>query len=169
MNGLPYDTGAEFPEHLEPLRIPESYRDVNGHMNIRYHFDLCALAIRRAMECSGLTVEYSTTQRHGFFTAEQHMVFSSEVHIGDLVRATVALIARGRQSVHGVCLLLDESTRTVATTVEFVAIHVSLDSRAAAPWPAGVAERIDTALIDESAVEVLPQCGAMGVRRQSPA
>lgn len=168
MTVLNHETAGGFPEYLAVAAVPEGFRDENGHMNVRHHFDLAASAIRGFMDWAGIGSEYAGERHCGFFTVEQHIRFESEVEIGDMVRATVAVIGRGPKTVHGIAILLNDTTRAVATTVEFVAVHVDLQSRSAVPFPDAIGMRIDGARVsDHGVLSGLPLCGVMGVSRRS--
>lgn len=170
MTVLTYEMARGLPEHLAAAAVPESFRDENGHMNVRYHFDLAATAIRGFMDWAGIDAGYSAARHCGFFTVEQHIRFNSEVEIGDVVRSTVVAIASAPKTVHGMALLLNETTATIATTVEFVAVHVDLDSRSAVPFPEDVSQRLgEVCESDSDVLSLLPLCGAMGVSRRPSA
>lgn len=156
------------PTVVGPRTIPGSFQDVNGHVNVRHHFDLILESIKNCMAGVGLNDDYAIHAHHGFFTVEQHVQFHSEVHVGDTVRTVVVVRGRGRRAIHGMCLLVNETNGSVATSAEFTTVHVDLDQRATVDFPAHIAAEVDRAIDQSGADELdLPWCGAMGIRERS--
>ena len=79
--------------------------------------------------------------------------------------ARVRLLGRSERAAHVLVYLLDETHERVACVVEEVFLHIDLESRLTAPWPAEVAEALDARVAEhrklpfESATS-----GALGLR-----
>lgn len=73
-----YEQVVGLPRELGPIRVPESFRDENDHMNIRHYFDLCVEAAGQVFERIGFTDDYRSGRGHGVFTAEHHIRYYAE-------------------------------------------------------------------------------------------
>ncbi|WP_040839452.1 thioesterase family protein [Nocardia brevicatena] len=160
-----YRQVTRLPRELGPLVIPEEFRDENDHMNVRHYFDLCIEAAGRVFDRIGITDDYRAERGQGFFTAEHHIRYYSETRVGDEVSAYFRGIERSDKVVHGMALLVNDTTERLACTLELVGIHVDLTSRSVTPFAPDTATAIDRELRSVDVAWSAPVCGAMGVRR----
>jgi acyl-CoA thioesterase FadM len=105
--------------------IPSAYEDENGHMNIRHYFDLEAQAIAEVFDRMGITDDYRATRGQGFFTAEHHIRYYAEVHVGDRVSVHARIVERSDKVVHAMAFLVDDTTERLASTLEVTATSTS--------------------------------------------
>ena len=160
-----YDQVVRLPREYGPLVVPPEFEDANGHMNIRHYLDLGAEAIDIAFRRIGLTDDYRATRKQGFFTAEHHLNYYAEVHVGHRVSAYFRIVERSDKIIHGMALLVDDTTEALANTLEVVAPHVDLTTRRVVPFAPDVAEAVDRELaITEQVDWPAPVCGVMGTR-----
>jgi len=160
-----YDQIVQLPRELGPLVVPPQFEDANGHMNIRHYLDLGAEAIDIAFRRIGLTDDYRATRRQGFFTAEHHLKYYAEVHVGHQVSAYFRIVERSDKVIHGMALLVDDTTESLANTLEVVAPHVDLTTRRVVPFASDIADAVDRELaVTEQVDWPVPVCGAMGIR-----
>ncbi|MDV2477083.1 thioesterase [Rhodococcus zopfii] len=163
-----YPQVVALPRECGPDAVPAEYEDENGHMNIRHYFDIEARAIAVVFDRMGITDEYRSTRGQGFFTAEQHVAYYSEVHVGDRVSVHARIIERSDKVVHAMAFLVDDTTERLASTLEVTATHVDLATRRVVPFAADVADSIDRELArTEPAGWPAPVCGAMGIRTRA--
>lgn len=161
-----YDQVAALPREWGPVRIPEAYQDENGHMNVRHYFDLGVAAIGVVVERMGVTEEYRDGRGQGFFTAEHHIRYHAETHVGDEVSVHFRGIERSAKVLHAVALLVNDTTARLVAALEVVAVHVDLRTRGVVPFPPDLAASIDRELAATATLDwPAPVCGAMGVRR----
>jgi acyl-CoA thioester hydrolase len=160
-----YGQVVALPREHGPLTIPAAFEDGNGHMNVRYYFDLCLRAIDAVFNRFGLTPEYRTSRAQTFFTAEHHIRYYSETHVGDHVSVHVRILDRSDKVVHALALLVDDTTRELAGTLELIAVHVDMSTRRPVAFAADFAAAIDQELAAGAADWPAPVCGSMGIRR----
>lgn len=157
----------ELPCQLSGFVVPSSFEDENGHMNIRHYLDIAARVIASVFAAVGVTDEYRGTLGMGFFTAEHHLSYVSEVVVGESVSGYFRTLARSDKVVHAMVFLVNDTRRRLAYTLELVAPHVDLTARRTAPMPADLAAAWDAQLSAVTHVAwAAPVCGAMGVRRR---
>ena len=122
-------------------------------------------SIDTAFRRIGLTDDYRTTRKQGFFTAEHHLKYYAEVHVGHRISAYFRIVERSDKIIHGMALLVDDTTEALANTLEVVAPHVDLTTRRVVPFAPDVAEAVDREIaITEQVDWPAPVCGVMGTR-----
>ncbi len=160
-----YDQVVRLPREFGPLIVPPEFEDANGHMNIRHYLDLGAEAIDIAFRRIGFTDEYRAIRRQGFFTAEHHLKYYAEVHVGHRVSAYFRIVERSDKIIHGMTFLVDDTTETLANTLEVIAPHVDLTTRRVAPFASDIADAVDREIATTDQADwSIPVCGVMGIR-----
>ena len=146
--------------------VPPEFEDFNGHMSIAHHMAIQNEAGPKFLEVMGLTEEHLAERRTSIFDAEHHLLYMGEVMVGDEVAVHGRMIGRSEKAVHGIAFLADLTREELSSTLEWVSIHVDLDSRRPAPWPDDLAALIDDAIARDDAGWEPPLCGSMGVSRE---
>ena len=156
-------------EKLEPLpmvyraTIPERYRDMMGHMNIRWYLELYDEAGVFLFERIGLTEAHYRENSAGGFDLEHHIHYLNEVHIGDTVLIYGRLLARSAKRLHYMLFMVNETRNLLASTFECVNSYADLEIRRTAPYPADIAAQIDAMLVEHNRLDwPAPVCGSMG-------
>ena len=148
------------------LVMPPEYEDHNGHVNVRHYYDLHMRAADVAFTPWGIDEGYLERTGRSVFSVEHHISYLSEVLVGHRASLYVRLFARSAKVVHGMSILVDDTSGLVANTVEFVEAHVDLTTRRASPFPDAVGAALDRTIADHEALTwSLPMAGSMGVTR----
>lgn len=126
-------------EALEPVclrvTVPESYRDTNGHMNVRWYVALFDDASDFLHDWMGVTPEYHAAHSTGTMDLEHHVHFLNEVLPGDDIAIYVRFIACSEKRLHYVMFLVNQSRNKLASTLECINAFADLRIRRTAPWP----------------------------------
>lgn len=155
----------ELPAVVE-TEVEPHFIDANGHMNIRHYVDIGGAASGLICQDAGITDGYRGRRRMGVFTAEQHLVYYSEMHLGDPVSAHVRVLDRSGTAVHMLVLIVDRARGQLACTFETVIVHVNLDTRRPVPLPPDVSAGFERHLgADQALLWPAPVSGSMGIRR----
>lgn len=161
-----YEQVDELPRHLERV-VPPEYIDENGHMNIGRYLELGGTGLwLRCQRELGMPEDYIQQRGMSTFTAEHHLTYHAEMLEGDDVSVRVRLVARSSKVMHAVCLIVDETHRRLACTMETTVVHMDMTYRRPADFPDDVAALIDAGLAADERPWPAPVCGAMGVRRR---
>ncbi|MBL8164885.1 MAG: thioesterase family protein [Anaerolineae bacterium] len=145
------------------VTIPERYRDMMGHMNIRWYMELFDEAGMPLFDLIGLTAEHYTANMAGGFDLEHHVHYLNEVHIGDTVEVRGRLLARSAKRLHYMLFMINTTRGKLASTFECVNSYADLRERRTAPYPPEIAARIDVLLSAHQKLPwVAPVCGSMG-------
>ena len=153
-------------EALEPVclraKVPESYRDSNGHMNVRWYIALFDDAGDTLHDWMGLTQAYHAAHGTGTMDLEYHVNFIAEVLPGEDIAVYVRLVASSAKRLHYVMFLVNETRRKLAATLECINSFADLRDRRAAPWPAEVAAKLAEAVVADGKLDWAPPLsGAM--------
>ena len=156
----------ELPALLKATVDPR-WIDANGHMNIRHYLELNAEGTTILCDDHlGINDAYRAERRMGVFTAEHHLMYFSELHLGEQLSVHVLVLDRSDKAIHMMGLLVDDTHERLANTLELTLVHVNMDTRSATPMPEEVAAGFDRFIAEGKALDwAAPVCGAMGVRR----
>ena len=124
------------------MRVEDHWIDYNGHLNMAYYNVLFDRCVDEAYELIGVGVDYVEKGRHSFFTAEVHLRYLRELHAGDQVRVTFQLLDFDRKRLHTFQQLFHAEHGWVAATSENMSLHVDMEARKTAEFPAKVTGRL---------------------------
>jgi acyl-CoA thioester hydrolase len=145
------------------VTIPEEYRDMMGHMNIRWYMLLYDEAGIPLFEQLGLTLDYYRQNRTGGFDLEHHIHYLAEVNIGDTVAVYARLLGRTAKRLHYMLFMVNQTRGLLSSTFECVNSHADLAVRRTSPFPEHFAARADAMLAEHRQLDWdAPTCGAMG-------
>lgn len=160
-----FDQVMELPTLVEAVVRPD-FIDINGHMNVCHYLELNADGTTVVCERVGIDDAYRAKRRMGVFTAEHHIRYYSELHLGEELSVHPVVLDRNEKVVHMMVYLLDRTHRRLSNTLELMLVHVDLDTRRPVPMPAEIAEGFDRFIAEREALPwKAPVCGVMGVRR----
>ena len=121
------------------MRVEPAWIDYNGHLNMAYYNVLFDRAVDEAFELLGCGIDYVKRRRHSCFTAEVHVRYLRELNAGDPVRVTFQLIDYDAKRIHYFEQLFHADEGWVSATSENMSLHVDMDAKKTAPFPAEVA------------------------------
>jgi acyl-CoA thioester hydrolase len=120
------------------MRIDLAWIDYNGHLNMAYYNVLFDRAVDEAFELIGCGVDYVRNRKHSCFTAEVHVRYLRELNAGDPVRVTFQLLDYDAKRMHYFEQLFHATEGWVSATSENMSLHVNMETKKTAPFPAGV-------------------------------
>jgi acyl-CoA thioester hydrolase len=121
------------------MRVEPGWIDYNGHLNMAYYNVLFDRAVDEAFELLGCGLDYVKTRQHSCFTAEVHVRYLRELHVGDPVRVTFQLLDYDAKRMHYFEQLFHASDGWVSATSENMSLHVDMAAGKTAPFPDDVA------------------------------
>lgn len=131
-----------------PLRAPirkvePAWIDYNGHMNVAYYVLAFDQALDRFFDRVGIGIDYVRETGNSVFTLQNHVCYLREVKEGDPLAITFQLIDCDARRAHYFMTMNHAEEGYRAATAEQLAIHVSLESRRASPFPPAIRERFE--------------------------
>lgn len=138
------DTGSiAAPFVTTVMQIEPAWIDYNGHLNMAYYNVLFDRAIDQMWLELGIGPDYLKTRGGSTFTAECHVRYLREVHLGDPVQVHVYLVAADDKRIHTFEELRHAEEGWLSATSENMTMHVDMGVRKVAPFPADIRARVD--------------------------
>lgn len=125
------------------MQIEPGWIDYNGHLNMAYYNVLFDRAIDQMWVELGIGPDYLKARGGSTFTAECHVRYLREVHLGDPVRVHVYLIAADEKRIHTFEELRHAEQGWLSATSENMGMHVDMSIRKVAPFPPDIQARVD--------------------------
>lgn len=147
------------------MQVEKGWIDYNGHLNMAYYNVLFDRCVDEAYDLVGIGEPYVAKRRRSTFTAEVHVRYLRELHAGDPVRVTFQLLDYDTKRLHYFEQLFHATEGWVSATSENMALHVDMDHKKTAPFPADVMARLAQM---KSAHAKLPRPEAAGRRVEMP-
>jgi acyl-CoA thioester hydrolase len=148
------------------LDIQADWIDYNGHLNMAYYNVLFDRGGDQLYDLLGIGAEYAQTRRMTIYTAEAHVCYLRELHLGDRVTVTYQLIdcdakrLRAYQEIRHV-------DGWVAATSETLSLHVDMNGPKVTPFPPDITERIEAMFVAHSSLPMPERAGrAISIRRK---
>ena len=125
------------------MRIEPQWIDYNGHLNMAYYNVMFDRAIDELWLKLGIGPAYMRTRHGSTFTAECHVRYLREIHLGDPVQISILLLAADEKRLHTFEELRHAGEGWLSATSENMTMHVDMNTRKTAPFPPDIKARID--------------------------
>ncbi|RIK88954.1 MAG: thioesterase [Hyphomicrobiales bacterium] len=158
---------APFPSRPHP--IEKEWIDYNGHLNMAYYAVLFDRSVDDFFEALGMGKQYAATRRLTTYSAELHICYVRELHLGHTVVCNARLL-----DYDGKCIRVFQEMRHedgwLAATAETLTLHVDMNGPKVVPFPPDVLARIEAMHARHAHLPVPERAGrAIGIRRKTPA
>jgi acyl-CoA thioester hydrolase len=100
----------------------------------------------------GIGPAYMKERRNSTFTAECHVRYLREIHLGDPVQVSVLLVAADEKRLHTFEELRHATEGWLSATSENMTVHVDMEKRKTAPFPGDIQARIAATVNAHAAV-----------------
>ena len=143
--------GVDQPAEAMPfkssiMQIEPQWIDYNGHLNMAYYNVLFDRAIDQLWLELGIGPDYMKTRNGSTFTAECHVRYLREIHLGDPMQVSVLLVAADEKRLHTFEELRHATEGWLSATSENMTVHVDMAARKVAPFPLDIRARIQRVL-----------------------
>ena len=126
------------------MQIEPQWIDYNGHLNMAYYNVMFDRAIDELWLRLGIGPGYRTARNGSSFTAECHVRYLREIHLGDPVQVSILLLAADEKRLHTFEELRHAGEGWLSATSENMTIHIDMAARKTAPFPPDIRAGIDT-------------------------
>jgi acyl-CoA thioester hydrolase len=126
------------------MQIEPQWIDYNGHLNMAYYNVMFDRAIDELWLNLGIGPGYMKERKGSTFTAECHVRYLREIHLGDPVQVLVLLVAADEKRLHTFEELRHATEGWLSATSENMTIHIDMTARKTAPFPPDIRARIET-------------------------
>jgi len=150
-----------FPAPLDVYRdrVRPEWIDHNGHMNMGYYLVVFDYATDAFLAWVGLDEGQRRARGVTTFCLESHLVYHREVGPGDPLRFESRLIAHDAKRIHYVHQMFHGESGYLSATNELMSLHVSLETRRAAPMAPEILDRLGRIQAAHDALPRLPEAG----------
>src|SRR2546423_4124877 len=124
------------------MQIEPQWIDYNGHLNMAYYNVMCDRAIDELWLKLGIGPVYMKERQRSTFTAECHVRYLREIHLGDPVQISVWLIAADEKRLHTFEELRHAGEGWLSATSENMSVHIDMTKRKVAPFPPDIKQHI---------------------------
>ena len=125
------------------MQIEPQWIDYNGHLNMAYYNVMFDRAIDELWLVLGIGPSYKKTRNGSTFTAECHVRYLREIHLGQPLQVSVYLIAADDKRLHTFEELRHAKEGWLSATSENMTLHIDMRERKTAPFPSDVRTTID--------------------------
>ena len=149
------------------MEIEKDWIDYNGHLNMAYYnvlFDRCS---DDAFELMGMGPNYARERKLTIYTAEVHVCYVRELHLGDHVTVTFQLLDHDDKRLRAYQEILHVEGWLAATS-ESLSLHIDMSGPKVASFPADIQENVDALRAAHAALPMPERAGrSIGIRRKS--
>jgi acyl-CoA thioester hydrolase len=138
------------------MQIEPQWIDYNGHLNMAYYNVMFDRAIDELWLGLGIGPGYMRERKGSTFTAECHVRYLREIHLGDPVQVSILLVAADEKRLHTFEELRHATEGWLSATSENMTIHIDMTARKTAPFPPDIRARIE-AVTEAHAAVVRPE------------
>jgi acyl-CoA thioester hydrolase len=124
------------------MQIEPQWIDYNGHLNMAYYNVMFDRAIDELWLKLGIGPGYMKERDGSTFTAECHVRYLREIHLGDPVQVSILLLAADEKRLHTFEELRHATEGWLSATSENMTIHIDMTARKTAPFPPDIRARI---------------------------
>ncbi|MDQ8727834.1 thioesterase family protein [Bradyrhizobium sp. LHD-71] len=135
-------TALRAPFLCSVMQIEPQWIDYNGHLNMAYYNVIMDRSIDELFAALGMGPNYLRERNCSTMTAECHVRYIREVHLGDPLQVSAYVIAVDEKRLHTFEELRHATEGWLSATSENMSLHIDMNVRKVAPFPTDIAERI---------------------------
>ena len=125
------------------MQIEPQWIDYNGHLNMAYYNVMFDRAIDELWLRLGIGPGYMRDRQGSTFTAECHVRYLREIHLGDPVQVSILLVGADEKRLHTFEQLRHAGEGWLSATSENMTVHIDMTARKTAPFPPDIRARIE--------------------------
>jgi acyl-CoA thioester hydrolase len=134
------------------MQIEPAWIDYNGHLNMAYYNVMFDRAIDELWLQLGIGPGYMKERHGSTFTAECHVRYLREIHLGDPVQVSILLVGADEKRLHTFEELRHATEGWLSATSENMTIHIDMTARKTAPFPSDIRARVQALVNVHSAI-----------------
>ena len=157
-------TAAPFVSRV--MEVEKDWIDYNGHLNMAYYNVLFDRGSDEAFELMGMGPAYARDRRLTIYTAEAHVCYVRELHLGDKVTVSFNLIdndekrLRAYQEIRHADGWLDATSETLS-------LHIDMSGPKVARFPPDVMAKVEAMRAAHAQLAMPERAGrSIGIRRK---
>ena len=145
--------------------VEPEWIDFNDHMSSAEYARLFHPNTGALFRRIGISPDYIRTRRLTVFQREFRLSYERELRLGEQIEIRSFLVAHDAKRIHHAHELWHREKGFRAAFVEYMSLHVDMETRRLTPFPEDVMERLDALALSFAAVPPPPGVGqAIGIR-----
>lgn len=148
------------------IEVEKDWIDYNGHLNMAYYnviFDRCS---DEALAALGMGLDYVRNRKLTIYTAEVHLCYVRELHLGDKVTVTFHLVDHDEKRLHAY-QEIHHADGWLAATSETMSLHIDMSGPKVAAFPVDIMETIDAMRAAHATLPTPQRIGrSIGIKRK---
>ena len=125
------------------MQIEPDWIDYNGHLNMAYYNVIMDRSIDELFAGLGMGPGYLKTRNLSTMTAECHVRYIREVHLGDPLQVSVLMVGHDEKRIHTYKELRHATEGWLSATAETMSLHIDMNIRKVAPFPPDIRKTVD--------------------------
>ncbi|QUS39000.1 thioesterase [Tardiphaga alba] len=117
------------------MQIDPQWIDYNGHLNMAYYNVLFDRAVDELWLQIGIGPGYLKERDNSSFTAECHVRYIREIHLGDPAQVSILVVAADEKRIHTFKELRHATEGWLSATSENMTLHMDMTARRVAAFP----------------------------------
>ncbi len=135
------------------MQIEPAWIDYNGHLNMAYYNVLFDRAVDELWLQIGIGPDYLKTRHCSSFTAECHVRYVREIHLGDPAQVSILVVAADEKRIQTFKELRHATEGWLSATSENMTLHMDMRARKVAPFPPDIGANVQTLVEAHSGLE----------------
>jgi acyl-CoA thioester hydrolase len=124
------------------MQIEPQWIDYNGHLNMAYYNVLFDRAVDELWLQIGIGPRYLKERNNSTFTAECHVRYIREIHLGDPAQVTILVVAADEKRIHTYKELRHATEGWLSATSENMSLHMDMTARKVAAFPPDISVNV---------------------------
>ncbi|MEP9371787.1 thioesterase family protein [Mesorhizobium sp. KR1-2] len=151
----------------QEMEIEKDWIDYNGHLNMAYYNVIFDRGSDGALELLGVGADYARDRKLTIYTAEVHICYVRELHLGDKVTVSFQLIDHDEKRLRAY-----QEIRHVdgwlAATSETLSLHIDMSGPKVASFPEDIQAQVDGMAAAHATLPVPERAGrSIGIKRKN--
>ncbi|PRD41438.1 thioesterase [Phyllobacterium phragmitis] len=152
--------------HSTPIAIEKEWIDYNGHLNMAYYNVVFDRGGDEFLAELGFGPSYAAERKLTIYTAEIHICYVRELHLGDIVTVTSQLIDFDGKRLHTYNEIIHRDG-WVAATAEVLSLHIDMSGPKVSPFPADILPKLEFYRAAHSKLPMPARVGrAIGIKKK---
>ena len=152
----------------QPMEIEKDWIDYNGHLNMAYYNVLFDRGADAAFELMGLGPDYARERRLTIYTAEIHVCYVQELHLGHSVTVSFQLLDHDDKRLRAY-QEIRHADGWLAATSEVLSLHIDMSGPKVAPFPPDIMAKIEALSTAHAGLPMPERAGRSIAIKRKPA
>ena len=152
----------------QPMEIEKDWIDYNGHLNMAYYNVLFDRGADAAFELMGLGPDYARERRLTSNTAEIHVCYVQELHLGHSVTVSFQLLDHDDKRLRAY-QEIRHADGWLAATSEVLSLHIDMSGPKVAPFPPDIMAKIEALSTAHAGLPMPERAGRSIAIKRKPA